>query len=148
MPRRRYTNAEKAAAVGRAAATTTQRASEEMGIPRTTLRQWIDEPQYAELRQKTRDDFAGALWVGMQVGVDQVTRGLMDPDAALRDKATALGILYDKHALLTGAATSRTESRDLTGSLSDVDVIAALRAADEIAVGPRAAVETADEAAG
>lgn len=103
-----------------------------MGIPRTTLAYWMDDPQFVALRQKTRDQVAEEMWTAIQVGVHEVAKGLLG-EAPLRDKATAVGILYDKHALLTGGATGRTEARDITGSLSDNDLISAIREADRIA---------------
>ena len=117
--RRRYTKAEKAQAVAAAAMTSTEAASESLGIPRRTLGYWTTLPEFAELRQKTREDVADMFWGAVQIGVDQVAIGLLDPDAPLRDKSVALGILYDKHALLTGQATSRSESRALTEDMDD-----------------------------
>jgi hypothetical protein len=111
---RRYSRTEKAQVVGQALATNAEAASESTGIPKSTIRYWMKHPDFAELRSKTREDVADMLWAAIQIGADQVAQGLMNPDAPLRDKATAFGILYDKHALLTGSATSRTESRELS----------------------------------
>lgn len=109
---RRYTKAQKVEAVAAASLTSTEAAAEQMGIPRTTIAYWLDQPEFVELRQKTRDEVGERLWSAIQVGIDEVAKGLRS-DAPLRDKATAVGILYDKHALLTGGATGRTESREL-----------------------------------
>lgn len=141
MPRR-YSKAEKAHAVGQALATNTLAAAESLGIPRTTLRQWLGDPAYDELRHKTRDVVADELWASIQLGIREVARGITG-DAPLRDKVVAFGILYDKHALLTGAATSRSESRDLTGTLSDPELIAALREAEHLARGDGAPAPSA-----
>lgn len=97
-------------------------ASEKLGIPRRTLGYWMHRPEYAELRLKTRDGVADMFWTAIQIGVDQVAQGLLG-DAPLRDKATALGILYDKHALLSGEVTSRSEHIDIT---ADPDGVAAI----------------------
>lgn len=132
---RRYTKTQKAQAVAAATMTNTEAASESTGIPQSTIRYWLDQPEFAELRTKTRDEVGEQFWAAIQMGLKEVANGLRDPLAPLRDKATALGILYDKHALLTGGATGRTESRDITGSLSDADLIAAIREADRIASG-------------
>lgn len=133
-PRRRYTKSEKAAAVASATLTSVEAAAETRGVPESTLRYWMDQPEFAKLREKTRDQVADEFWTAIQVGVQEVAKGLRG-DAPLRDKATAVGILYDKHALLTGGATGRTESRDLTGTLADADLIAAVAEAVEIASG-------------
>lgn len=146
-PRRRYTATDRAKAVGIASLSSVEAASEQLGIPRTTIDYWMDRPEFVELRSKTRDQVADEMWTAIQVGLAEVVKGLKD-EAPLRDKATAVGILYDKHALLTGSATSRTEARDITGSLSDGDIIAAIREADRLA-GSEGTSETApSEAAG
>lgn len=107
--RRRYTKAEKAEAVGLAAATSTEAAAEQLGIPRRTLGYWTTIPEFAELRQKTREDVVDMFWAAIQIGIDQVAIGLLG-DEPLRDKSVALGILFDKHALMSGDVTSRTET--------------------------------------
>ena len=139
-PRRTYTKRTKANAVGLAIVKGTIKASEELNIPQANVSRWRHDPEYAgmveELGTKTRDALADELWSVIQVGVREVAKGIVG-DAPLRDKATALGILYDKHALLTGSATSRTESRDITGSLSDLDVIGAIREANALATAGR-----------
>jgi hypothetical protein len=130
--RRRYTRTEKAEAVGQAIATSAEVASEQTGIPATTIRYWAKHPDFAELRETTRDQLADELWATIQVGVSEVAKGLRAPDVPLRDKVVALGVLYDKHALLTGAATSRSESRDITGTVSDAELVAAVREAEHL----------------
>jgi hypothetical protein len=135
--RRRYTRREKAHAVGEALASSQEAASEKLGIPRRTIGYWMDQPEYADLRHKARDAVADELWTAIQVGIGEVAKGLKG-DAPLRDKATAVGILYDKHALLTGMATARTENRDLTGTLSDADLDAAIAAAEAVVRGEAA----------
>jgi hypothetical protein len=118
--------------VGLATSTSTRGAAEVMGIPHTTIRYWLDDPEFAHLRTETRDRVAEELWAAVQMGIKEVAKALRDPDAGLRDKAVAFGILYDKHALLTGGATNRSESRDITGTLSDAELIAALAEADRL----------------
>ena len=129
---RRYSRAEKAEAVASAVLTSTEAAAEKHGIPRTTLAYWLDSPEFVELRQKTREEVGDRMWAAIQIGIDEVAKGLRS-DAPLRDKATAVGILYDKHALLNGLATNRTESRDLTGTLSDAEIAEAIREAQRLA---------------
>ena len=113
----------------------TKAAAESAGIPRRTVGYWLDDPEFASLRHETRDAVAESFWSAIQVGLREVANGLRDPDAPLRDKSVALGILYDKHALLTGGATNRSESRDITGTISDAEVAGAIRAAEAIAAG-------------
>jgi hypothetical protein len=136
-PRRRYTKSQKAQAVAAATLTSVEAAAASTGIPRTTIDYWMDRPEFVELRQKSREAVADEMWTAVQIGVREVVKGLSG-DAPLRDKATAVGILYDKHALLMGMATTRSESRDLTGTLADGDLISAVREAEQIAGDRRA----------
>ena len=147
MPaRRRYTKSEKASAVGQALATSLEAASDNLGIPKSTLDYWVKHPQFAELRTKTRDEVAETFWAAIQVGVDQVTIGLTDADTPLRDKATALGILWDKHTLMTGGSTSRTEARDISGTMTDVELQHHIHRADSILALARAGAGRAPQA--
>lgn len=146
--RRRYSKAEKAQAVGQALATSTEAAAETLDVPESTIRYWVNHPEFADLRATTREQMADQLWATIQLAASEVAKGLRDPETPLRDKTVALGVLYDKHALLTGAATTRSESRDITGTLSDTDLIAAVREADRIAGGDGTPPAPAAEAAG
>jgi transposase-like protein len=141
-PRRRYTKREKAAAVATATMTSTEAAAESTGIPESTIRYWMDKPEFAELRTKTRDQVADEFWSTIQLGLKRLVE-LIPQTEDLQKVSVSLGILYDKHALLTGGATGRTESRDLTGSLADGDLISAVHEAESIASSRRA--ETADQ---
>lgn len=133
--RRSYTKTEKARVVADALNSSTKAAADRAGINESTVRYWLDDPEFATLRDKSRDAVAAEFWTAIQVGIREVTKGLKDPDAGLRDKAVALGVIYDKHALLTGGATNRSESRDITGTISDAEVAGAIRAAEAIAAG-------------
>lgn len=136
--------------VANATLTSTKGAADAAGVPESTVRYWLDDPQFASLRDETRDHVAAQFWAAIQVGVKEVANGLRDPDTALRDKSVALGILYDKHALLTGGATNRSESRDITGTISDGELADAIREAEALVARStsRTAEETAGEAAG
>ena len=122
---------EKARILAHAAVTSNRAAAKASGVNEASIRYWRKDPEFAHLLEASRDALAEDFWVAIQIGVEEVAKGLRG-DAPLRDKAIALGVLYDKHALLTGAATSRTESRDLTGTLPDEDLIAAVREAERI----------------
>ena len=141
---RRYSAKTRAAVVGLAASKGQTVASEETGIPLSTVHLWYMKPEYAELRTKTREDVADSLWTAIQIGIGEVAKGITG-DAPLRDKATALGILYDKHALMTGGATNRSENRELN-DLPDSAYLGVLREADRILSGEGTATQTEDPA--
>jgi hypothetical protein len=101
------------------------------GIPKTTIQYWVDSPEFDHLRTTARETVVETFWAAVQVGLDEVVKGFRS-EAPLKDKAVALATVYDRHALLTGGATARSESRDITGSLSDSELIAAVREAERI----------------
>jgi hypothetical protein len=147
MSRRTYSRAEKAKAVGLAVVEGVTKAAEATGIPNQRVSDWLAEfDPSGEMRAKSRDAVAEQMWAVIQIGVQEVFKGIQG-DAPLRDKVVAVGVLYDKFALLTGAATSRTESRDLTGTLSDAELIAAVREAERLTGEAGAPAPVAVEAA-
>jgi hypothetical protein len=140
MARRRYTPEERAQAAGLAAARGVTVAGEITGIPKTTIQYWADSEEFAYLRTTAREKVVETFWAAVQVGLDEVVKGFRT-DASLKDKAVALATVYDRHALLTGGATNRSESRDITGTLSDSELIAAVREAERITSETRTAAE-------
>ena len=122
--RRTYTNRERAKAVGIAVVTGVSEAERQTGIPKETIHYWTDKPEFAHLRTRARELVADDMWTGVQIGLRAVIEGLQNPDAPLRDKAQALGIVYDRFALLSGEATTRSEHRDITDV--DADGVAAI----------------------
>lgn len=109
--------AQRAQAVGLAAVVGIPEASRQTGIADSTLRGWFNSPEFVELRERTRDQVSEEWWAGVQRGMRSVIAGF-DSDASLRDKAIAVGVLFDKLALMRGDATARTETRTL-GELDD-----------------------------
>lgn len=115
--RRRYTHTQKAAAVAEAEINGVEHAAELTGIPRTTIDYWLDRPDFVELRQKTREEMRD----GFRVLVHRAQERLeaLVPSMEPRDLTILLGVVTDKALLLSGDATSRTESVTLTDGLSD-----------------------------
>jgi hypothetical protein len=110
--RRKYTARTRAKAVGIAAVEGVTAAERATGIPKETIQYWTTKPEFAHLRTTAREIVAEQMWIGIQVGVEQLVQGLKG-DAPLHHKASAFQALADRFALLTGDATSRTESREL-----------------------------------
>ena len=119
MTRRRYTKAEKVAAIVAAEASSTLAASEQADIPRSTLRGWLDNPKYADLRQNAQEGMRDAAritaFVAWQALLEAIEAGLLEP----RDLVMAAGMATDKSQLLGGGPTSRTETRTLVDDLDD-----------------------------
>lgn len=116
---RRYTKQQKMAAVLAAEMTSGDAAAAEMGVPRSTLQGWLKDPALAELRTKTREAMAEDMKVLAQVALDALLGAIARGEVEGRDLIVALGVAIDKAQLLSGEATSRTETRDLTDTLDD-----------------------------
>lgn len=119
MTRRRYTKAEKVAAIVAAEATSTMAAAEAGGIPRKTLAYWLDHPDFAELRQNAREAMAEEARVVARLAWQKLGEAIRSGRMEPRDLVMAAGMATDKSQLLAGEATSRTESRALTDDLND-----------------------------
>jgi hypothetical protein len=105
---------ERAEAVGIAVVTSIAEASRQTGIPESTVRQWYDLPEFAELRRRNKDEVANEWWGVVQKGVRRVAT-LLDNAEDVQKVATATAIVTDKMLLLRGEATVRTESTLLKG---------------------------------
>lgn len=114
MPtRRRYTRTQKAEAVGIATASGVTEAERQTGIPKTTIQYWSERPEFVQLRTKTAEAVAEEMWAAMQTGLRRMVELIPLTDDVAK-VGVAVGILYDKRALLTGGATERTETHDWT----------------------------------
>jgi len=110
---RSYTEAERAAAVGRALAVGTKKAAAELGIPRRTLSSWLQRPT-AEVQaaiEMTRTELVGKVWKGLGAAVTSLEAALSHPDASKPENAhktaQAADTLMRIYQLQTGGATAR-----------------------------------------
>lgn len=104
-------------------------ASEATGIPATNIRRWRDDPEMAEYGEKTREEIAEEARA-LSVKVLAEIRGRLgefDP----KDLSVLWGILTDKAQLLSGGATNRTETRDLTARLDEAQAAQLMDDIDE-----------------
>lgn len=130
---RRYTKRQKLATTMAAELTSLTAAAETSGIPKSTIRYWMDDPELADIRTKTREDLADEIGTVAHLAWANVAsalrNGTMEPRDAIfaAEKATSLQIL------MAGGATSRTELRDISGTLSDLDIADTIRAAEDYA---------------
>jgi transposase-like protein len=145
--RRRYTKRTKLAAVMAAEMSGLTEASESLGIPKSTIKYWTDDPYFAQFRTKTREDLADEVktvaHLAWQSVATSLRNGTMEPRDAIfaAEKASSLQIL------MSGGATARTETRDISGTLDDADVRDAIRAAtDYLGAGANRAAPEAEVA--
>jgi hypothetical protein len=116
-PHRRYTTREKVTTVMAAEMTSLTAAAEAAHIPKSTVQSWLDNPKIAQLRTTTREQLADEARVLQQLAAQAIRARL--PEFEPRDLTILYGVVADKAQLLSGAATTRTEHRDLTEKLSD-----------------------------
>ena len=112
-------HAERANAVGIAVVSGVKAASKATGIPMRSVRQYLHDPQFAELRLSARHEVGEIMWATIQVGLDHLHAGLVDPDESLKAKQETVAMLIDKRALLMGDATARIENVSVTDGLND-----------------------------
>jgi transposase-like protein len=121
MARRRYDEHTKLRIIAAADLSSITAASETSGVAGSTIRRWLDDPKYAEVRAKTREDLADEFKAIAHLGLAVLRQRLEAGEIETRDLVPVVGVAVDKSQLLTGAATSRSESRALTDDLSDTE---------------------------
>lgn len=115
----------------------TEAAAEATAIPRSTIRNWMDDPELAELRHNAREKLAEEVIVVARLAWTHLAGRIRSGDIETRDLVMATGMATDKMQLLNGGATTRSESRDITGTIADAELSAAIREA-ELLVAPGA----------
>lgn len=116
---RRYTRKQKLSVVMAAELVGVTVAAEQAGIPHQTVSYWLDRPEFSEYRRKAREDLVEEVGVVAHLAWQRVAEALrageLEPRDALfaADKATTL------LQLVTGQATNRTETKDVTAGLED-----------------------------
>lgn len=117
--RRRYSKAEKVAAIVAAEASSTLAAAEAIGANESTVRYWLDKPEFAKLRENAREAMAEEARVVARLAWQQLGKAVQTGQLEPRDLITAAGMATDKSLLLSGEATARTETRSLTEGMDD-----------------------------
>ena len=118
MPRR-YTRRFKANTVIAAEMTSLSAAAEAGGIPKSTLSDWMHDPEAVQLRTKTREEMASDALTLAHLAYRALTKKIIAGEMEGRDLVTAYGVAIDKGQLLAGAATARTETKDVTSRFTD-----------------------------
>ena len=129
--RRKYTAKQRANAVGIAVVEGVTAAERTTGIPKETVQYWTQKPEFVQLRTTAREVVVEQLWIGIQVGIEELTKGLQS-DAPVNHKAAAFEALAERYALLNGEATTRTETRTLTDGLDDHEKAALRSVLDDV----------------
>lgn len=141
---RRYTAEDRASAVGVALAEGVTEAERATGIPRETVAYWLDRPEYAAIRERTRDQLAADVRAAFSLALDRLSRTLAEGDVDLRGLAYTVDRLGTRLALLEGGATERLETRTLLEGLDDHERAALSEAIDGWLAERREAPRTPD----
>jgi hypothetical protein len=112
MPRT-YTRRQKVTAVLAADMTNPKAAAEAIGVPRSTLRAWLEKPEFATLRQNARESIAEEAIVVARLAYQALGNAIIAGRVEPRDLINAAGMATEKALLASGEATSRSEHRDL-----------------------------------
>lgn len=114
---RKYDRKTKLAVVMAADMVGVVQAEKQSGIPESTIRYWMEKPEFAEFRAKTREDLEAEVSLVAHLALRRVAQTIdtMEPRDALfaMEKATTLMLLT------RGEATTRTETKDITHDLDN-----------------------------
>ncbi len=116
---RRYTKRKKVSAVAAAVATSTLAAAQASGVPESTLRYWMESSEFANIRDKAREALPSMATVAAYLAWEELLKLLRSGQLDPREVIVATSMATDKSQLLTGNATSRSETRTLTDGLDD-----------------------------
>src|SRR3954447_14297624 len=92
MTRQRYSQEQKAQAVGLAYTAGVSEAARQLGIPHRSISNWVASRSFRAIVVANREAVAAKLWEAVVVGTEAVLAGLRDPSARLSDKARALEV--------------------------------------------------------
>lgn len=134
---KRRTKPEKLAAIVAAETTSVAAASGQTGIAESTIRYWLEQPQFAEFRAKTQVDMTEGFTVLVQLVMSEIVGRIKEFDTD--ELPILLGIAFDKSQLLRGGVTDRTEHVSITDGFDDAEK-AALQAAIRKELAERARV--------
>jgi hypothetical protein len=124
MPGRRYPVRTKALAVIASELTNSAQAEKTTGIPHQTILRWRDDPDLRVYVQKTRDEMAEEMRGLSALTLFHIRQRIAEFEP--KELVTLLGVSTEKALLLAGDATSRSEVRDISGTLPDSIVIEAI----------------------
>lgn len=120
--KRHYTQRQKLATVIAAELTSQTEAERTTGIPQETIRDWLNDPKYAEVRAKTREDLANELRAVAHLAIKRIAEQM--PTMEARDAIFAMEKATELSQLVTGQATSRVETRELLNDFDDHETAA------------------------
>lgn len=101
------TKQQKLAAVVAAEMTNVAAASAATGIPESSIKYWLDQPEFVAFRAKTQADTAEEAGVLVHLIAREIAKRIAEFEP--HDLSILYGIAIDKAQLLSGGPTDRTE---------------------------------------
>lgn len=118
-PNRKRPRRQKLAAVLAADMVGVVAASEQTGIPESTIRYWATKEEFAPYRAKAREDMVDEVGIVAHLAWQRVAEALREGKLEPRDALFAADKATTLYQLVTGEATSRSESRELIAGFED-----------------------------
>jgi hypothetical protein len=117
--KRKYSRRQKLAVVMAAEVSGLTVAAESAGIPKSTVKYWLDQPEFAQFRTKAREEMADEVKVVAHLAWKRVAEALISGEMEPRDALFAADKASSLNLLMRGEATHRSESRTWTDDLND-----------------------------
>lgn len=114
---RRYNKRQKLSVVMAAEMSGLTATADATGIPKSTIAYWMDRPEFAEIRTKTRAELADEIKVVAHLAWQRTGEALRDGTMEPRDVLFAAEKATTLQLLMAGEATGRIESVNLTDDL-------------------------------
>jgi len=107
-----------------AAGESLSRVAKELGVAKSTLSGWLtqgDRDGHQEVRANRKEQFINKAWDAIEQYLDHLSSPEVMKKAQAQNATTVIGTLYDKIALASGDATSRSEHTGKDGGPIEID---------------------------
>ena len=92
--------------------------ADKLGVSQRSVERWKHNPELSAIVAKTREESADSIRAVASLAWAQLAQRVADGTMDDRDLIILAGVATDKAQLLSGEATSRTETRDITADMS------------------------------
>ena len=142
--RKRYSEPTKLSAVMAAEMTGVTATERATGIPKETIHYWMQRPEFAQYRTKVREDLKDEITVVAHLAWQRVGEYLHNGTLEPRDALFAAEKATVQYLLMSGEATTRSESTTLTEDMNDHERAALRRILYDALDRPAGADSTSD----
>lgn len=100
------------------------RVARDLGVAKSTLSSWLtqaDRDGHQDVRANRKEQFINKAWDAIEQYLDHLSSPEVMKKAQAHNATTVIGTLYDKIALASGDATSRSEHTGKDGGPIEID---------------------------